>query len=185
MSRLMTTLLAGVAALAAAGCVSDEGAAAPPAKAPEAKKEPAKPKIPANPWDGTGMTVWEDDKGGQWVFLDSDKAGVADFFSGKAPAKKETRPKLAPGGKDLHSNSAAALDAFALWKPGFAVRSQKEKDKTYVWIFKEGAKELAEFDKAGTLAKHTTKSIPGGPMVKGPDADTLDAYLAKKYPDKK
>lgn len=184
MSRLATTMLAGVAALAAAGCVSDE-AAAPPAKAPEAKKEPAKPKIPANPWDGTGMTVWEDTKGGQWVFLDSDKAALADFLAGKEPAKKEMRAKLAPGGKDLHAGSAAALDAFALWKPGFAVRSAREKDKTYVWIFKEGAKDLAEFDKSGTLVKHTTKSIPGGPMVKGPDADTLDAYIAKKYPDKK
>ena len=184
MSKLATTLLAGVAALAAAGCVTDEPAAAPPAKAPEAKKaEPAKPKIPANPWDGTGMTVWEDSKGGQWVFLDAEKAALADFHAHKEPAGKQTRPKLAPGGKDLNG-TAAALDAFALWKPGFAVRSQREKDKTYVWIFKEGAKELAEFDKAGTLAKHTTKSIPGGPMVKGPDADTLDAYLAKKYPAK-
>ena len=188
MSRIVTAAFAAFAALAAAGCASDDGGSADTAAKPPAKPEVKKPAAPPkNPWDGTGMTVWEDVKGGQWVFLDSDKAGLSDFFAGKEPAGKVTRPKLAPGGKDLNAGNAATLDAFAAWKPGFAVRSQKEKDKTYVWVFKEGAKELAEFDKAGTLAKHTTRlgAGPGGATLKSPDADTLDAYAARKYPEKK
>jgi hypothetical protein len=187
MSRFVTAAFAAFAALVAAGCASDDGgsadtAAKPPAK-PEAKKPAAPPK---NPWDGTGMTVWEDTSGGHWVFLDGDKE-LANFLAGKEPAKRVTRVGAAPGGKNLLATDAAALDAFATWKPGFAVRSQKEKDKTYVWVFKEGAKELAEFDKAGTLAKHTTRlgAGPGGATLKAPDAATLDAYAAKKYPEKK
>ena len=45
-----------------------------------------------------------------------------------------------------------------------------------------GAKELAEFAKGGELAKHVTRigAGPKGATIKGPDAETLDAWAAVK-----
>jgi len=192
MSRFASAVLAGVAALAAAGCVMDEeggGAAAPGDTAKAPPKEEKKPARPANPWDGTGLTVWETqpEKGKEpqmWVFLDGDKSLDA-FLAGKESEKAVTRAGIGPGGKSLRANDAAALDAYQCWKPGFVVRTSKEKDRTFLWVFKEGAKEIAEFDKAGgVLAKHTTRlgAGPGGATLKSPDAETLDAWTAKKHP---
>lgn len=179
-----TVLVAGT--LAAAGCASDDAGAPKPAD--PKKKEPAKAAPitpPANPWKGTGFTVWEGLDGKQWVFLEkSQDKEMMDFLGGKMPAKPVSRDKLAPGGKTLHAASTAALDTFATWKPGFMLRLVMEKDKPQVWVFKEGAKELAEFDAKGAPAKSVTRvgAGPGGATLRAVDAETLDAWTKKKYP---
>ena len=50
-----------------------------------------------------------------------------------------------------------------------------------LWVFREGAKELSLFEEAGELAKHVIRpgAGPGGMTIKGPDADTIDAYLSQ------
>lgn len=49
-----------------------------------------------------------------------------------------------------------------------------------LWVFVEGAPEIEELNKNGELAKHVTRpgAGPGGITLKGPDAETLDAYMA-------
>jgi hypothetical protein len=169
-----------VAAACAAGCVSDEeGGAGTASKAPA---KAALPPMPDSPWKGTGITVWEDKQGRQWVFLEKkEEAALKDAYANKPVAKPLTREKIGVGGKTAHAVSAAALDALAAWKPGFSVRLDKD---SRVWIFKEGSKELAEYDVKGEPAKQVTRvgAGPGGSTVKAPDAGTLDAWAAKKYP---
>jgi hypothetical protein len=182
-------LLAAAVAFGAAGCVMDEegggGKAAEAAKKDDKKADKPADKgapIPDNPWKGTGLTVWEDKDGRQWVFLEKkqDKELLA-FLGGKESAKKVTRVGAGIGGKTLQAVDASALDAYAAWKPGFVVRVDKD---GRVYVFKEGAKELADFDKQGELAKHVTRvgAGPGGATLKGPDNETLDAWTKKKYP---
>lgn len=61
-------------------------------------------------------------------------------------------------------------------KPGFVVKIQEGR----LWVFREGSKELQDFEKHGELAKHVTK--PGaGPdkmTIKAPDTETIDEYMS-------
>ncbi len=63
-------------------------------------------------------------------------------------------------------------------KPGFFTKVQDER----LWVFQEGSKELAEFQKSGEPAIHVSKigEGPEGMTLKGPSYEVLDAYLAKK-----
>jgi uncharacterized protein (TIGR03000 family) len=48
-----------------------------------------------------------------------------------------------------------------------------------VWVFREGSKELAAYNKDGDLEKHVSR-IKGGPKgmtIKAPDYETIDAYM--------
>jgi hypothetical protein len=63
-------------------------------------------------------------------------------------------------------------------KPGFVTEVHDGR----LWVFRKDAKELAEFKKNGELGKQVTR-VGAGPnkmTMKGPDAETIDAYLAAK-----
>jgi hypothetical protein len=63
-------------------------------------------------------------------------------------------------------------------KPGFVTEVHDGR----LWVFKQDAKELAEFKKNGELGKQVTR-IGAGPnkmTMKAPDAETIDAYLGAK-----
>ena len=167
MPRFAAWTLAAAAVLAGAGCAMTGDSTAAP--------ESALPAI--DPWTGTGLSVWDvDDR--WWVFLEKSK-DLAEFRkTGRGSEKSVTRVGAGPEGRTLKAPDAETLDAFAAWKPGFTVRTEKGR----VWIFRENAKELAEFDKAGELAKQVSRigAGPGGVTLKSPDFETLDAWAAVK-----
>ena len=75
-----------------------------------------------------------------------------------------------------HGQARPAPSAHA--KPGFHTVIEDGR----LWVFREGSKELVEFQKSGEPAKSVTR-VGVGPnrmTVKGPDVETLDAYLAAR-----
>jgi hypothetical protein len=103
-----------------------------------------------------------------WAVAAGCKAGS------KPPPWAETRPMAAA--KD--SSPKPSVQGTPYDKPGFATRIQEGR----LWVFKQGTKELAEFDKQGELAKHVIRpgAGPKGMTIKAPDAETILAYLAFK-----
>lgn len=75
--------------------------------------------------------------------------------------------------------SAAALAASPYDKPGFAT---KVDEKGRLWVFQEGSRELADFEKSGEPSIHVSRigDGPEGMTLKGPSYEVLDAYLNKK-----
>lgn len=73
--------------------------------------------------------------------------------------------------------SAAALASSPHDKAGFVT---KEEDGR-LWVFVEGSKELADFEKHGEPSVHVSRigEGPEGMTLKGPSYDVLNAYLAK------
>lgn len=63
-------------------------------------------------------------------------------------------------------------------KPGFHTQIEDGR----LWVFREGAKELEDFNAKGELAKHVIRPAagPGGITLKAPDAETITLYLAGK-----
>jgi hypothetical protein len=184
-----TTAAFMLAVLLAAGCESTTGETAPEKKDESGKSGKAeggkesKSSPSDDSYEGSGFAVWVVE-GRWWVFREGSKEN-ADFVKGVAkgmepkdavPAKQVTRT-----GADvtLKAPDAETLDAFEAWKRGFTIRVGTD---GRTWVFKMGAKELADFDKAGELAKHVTRIGvgPRGATLKAPDAETLDAWVAAK-----
>lgn len=73
-----------------------------------------------------------------------------------------------------------ALPAFAAGydKPGFVTKLENGR----IWVFAEGSKELADFEKNGepTIAVSKIGEGPEGMTLRGPSAEVLDAYQAAK-----
>ena len=151
-----------VVAAALAGCAA-------PAEKNEAPE--------ADPWAGTGFSVW--DAEGRWVVFREGSKDLGEFRKSGELAKSVTRVGAGPGGRTVKAPDAETLDAFAAWRPGFSIRTTKE---GRILVFKEKSKELAEFDKAGDLAKSVTRvgAGPGGATLRAPDAETLDAWAAAR-----
>jgi len=63
-------------------------------------------------------------------------------------------------------------------RPGFVTKVEDGR----LWVFIPGSKELANFEKHGELAKHVIRPAagPNRITVKGPDTNTVDAYLLAK-----
>lgn len=76
---------------------------------------------------------------------------------------------------DAKSSSAKAV---SYDKPGFKTKV----DDGRLWVFREGSKELAEFEKSGEPAKMVTRigAGPNGMTIRSDDASTIDAYLSAK-----
>jgi len=97
----------------------------------------------------------------------------------RAAAAAINNPSLANKPSDKPSSAFApkpALPATPYDKAGFVTKV----DDGRLWVFKDGAKELAEFVKHGELVKSVTK-IAVGPSrmtVRSSDVATIDAYLA-------
>jgi uncharacterized protein (TIGR03000 family) len=65
-------------------------------------------------------------------------------------------------------------------KPGFVTFVKDGR----LWVFRMGSKELQDYKKDGEPAKQVTRvgDGPEGMTLKGPDAETLDAYLKAPKP---
>lgn len=63
-------------------------------------------------------------------------------------------------------------------KPGFVAKEKEGR----LWVFREGSKELAAFEKHGEPAKQVVRPGVGplGMTLKGPDTETILAYVAAK-----
>jgi sugar lactone lactonase YvrE len=136
----------------------------------------AAPAAPSSPWDRPGFATIEE-KGRIWVFAEGSK-DLADFRKKGEPAKSITRPGAGPSGKTLRGPDADVLDGYQAWKPGFVTAAKDGR----LWVFLEDAKELAEFRRTGEPAKSVTRpgAGPGGRTLRGPDAATLDLYMASR-----
>lgn len=74
------------------------------------------------------------------------------------------------------SHHAGHTQAVSYDRPGFVTHL----DGGRLWVFRAGSKELEEFQAKGEPAKQVVRpgAGPGRITLKGPDAETLDAYLA-------
>lgn len=120
-----------------------------------------------------GFFVWADDSR-LWVYHCGDPA-LTEFLTGHEPAQVVIRPGAGPGGATLKAVDAETLDAYMAARDGFVTFLEDGR----IWVFKAGAEELEAFQRDGELAKNVTRpgAGPGGMTVRGPDAETLDAYL--------
>jgi hypothetical protein len=78
----------------------------------------------------------------------------------------------------LRAPDLATLEEYLTAKAGFVTKFEDGR----LWVFREGAKELAMYLKDGELAQHVIR--PGaGPRrmtLKAPDRATIEDYLAAK-----
>ncbi len=112
-----------------------------------------------------------------WVFQEGSKELEA-FKRHGEPAKQVIRPAAGPGGITLKAPDAETITFYLASKPGFFLAMEDGR----MWVFKEGAKELKDFQEKGELAKHVIRPAagPGGVTLKAPDAETLDDYLSAR-----
>lgn len=91
-------------------------------------------------------------------------------FVGCASDEQAAAPKASANERYTYANQYA--------KPGFTAFTQDGR----LWVFQNGSKELSEFSRTGDLAKRVTFPAqgPGGMTIKGPDRETVLAYLATK-----
>jgi hypothetical protein len=73
-------------------------------------------------------------------------------------------------------HAAGHPQAVSYDRPGFVTQVEDGR----LWVFRAGSKELEEFQAKGEPAKQVVRpgAGPGRITLKGPDAETLDAYLA-------
>jgi hypothetical protein len=109
-----------------------------------------------------------------WVFRAGGKE-LAEFEKQGELAKHVTKIGAGPLGMTLKAPDGETISAYAVANDGFATYVRDGR----VWVFRPGSKDLAEFEKSGEPAKSVTR-VGAGPLgmtVKGPDAETIDAYL--------
>ena len=94
------------------------------------------------------------------------------------PAQHVTRPLAGPMGLTLRGPDAATLDAYLNAKNGFVTIVEDGR----LWVFRLGSKDLAEYRKAGELAKQVVQpgAGPGGMTIKAPDKETIIEYLTAR-----
>jgi hypothetical protein len=110
-----------------------------------------------------------------WVFKSGSKE-LDEFQKQGELAKHVTRPCAGPKGITVKAPDAETIVDYCAACDGFATFVREGR----VWVFRPGSKDLAEFEKTGEPAKSVTR-ISAGPMgmtIKGPDSDTIDAYVA-------
>lgn len=115
-------------------------------------------------------------EGRLWVFRDGSKE-LEEFRKLGELAKHVTHPGAGPGGITLKAPDTETILAYAAACDGFETFVREGR----IWVFRPGSKDLEEFLRSGEPAKSMTR-IAAGPLkmtVKAPDADTIDAYLAR------
>jgi len=82
------------------------------------------------------------------------------------------------GGGELDVPPAVAKPVGPYDKPGFVGKVLEGR----LWVYREDSRELRSFEVMGPSDKHVTRvgAGPGGMTVKGPDAETINEYLAAK-----
>jgi sugar lactone lactonase YvrE len=121
-----------------------------------------------------GFVTRESDDGRLWV-VRSD-ADELDEFSEKGRLEKHvTRVGAGPAGITLKAPDRETIDDYLYGVPGFVAELVDGR----LWIFAEGSQALEAYRQEGTPEKHTTRPAAGplGMTVKGPDSETIDAYL--------
>jgi hypothetical protein len=110
-----------------------------------------------------------------WVFRPG-SAELAEFIASGEPAKHVTLPAAGPGGMTIKAENKDAALAYLAARNGFVTEVVEGR----IWVFKPGSPELVEFRKSGEPAKSVIRPAagPGGATLKGPDTETLDAYLS-------
>ena len=113
-------------------------------------------------------------EGRWWIFRDGSK-DLADFKKSGEPAKSYTRVNVAPYKATLRAPDIETMEEYLTAKPGFVTRFNGGR----LWIFRQDSKDLAEFLKNGDLTKQVVRpgAGPRGMTLKGPDADTIIAYV--------
>lgn len=148
--------------------------------------------LPSSQFDKAGFVTKVDD-GRLWVFK-KDAKELAEFIKHGELVKSVTRVGVGPNRMSVRAADAATIDAYLAAEPktvnaapvaaaadpyaraGFVTKMKDGR----LWVFKEGAKELAEFEKHGELVKSVTR-VAAGPnreSVRAADTETIDAYLA-------
>jgi hypothetical protein len=117
------------------------------------------------------------DEGRLWVFR-TGSADLVDFAKSGELAKCVTQLGVGPMGMTVRAPDAETIQDYLVCRPGFVTKV----DDGRLWVFRTGAAELADFEKSGELAKCVTQvsAGPSGMTLKGPDAETLDAYKYAK-----
>jgi hypothetical protein len=110
-----------------------------------------------------------------WVFQESSPE-LRDFLSGGELAKRVILPAAGPQGMTLCGPDQDVLDRYRFAKTGFTAIMADGR----LWVFRHDAPELEEFRKTGEPAKHVTQpgGGPAGLTIKGPDIETIQAYIA-------
>jgi sugar lactone lactonase YvrE len=165
-----------LAMVAAAGCASKPSSSAAKPQ-PMASGNPApKASLQGTPYDKPGFATRTAD-GRLWVF----KAGakeIAEFDKHGELVKQVIRPGAGPDGMTIKAPDSETITAYLCAKQGFVTRVVDGR----LWVFKEGSKEIEEFDKHGELVKQVIRpgAGPGGITIKAADTETISAYLAVK-----
>ena len=151
----------------------EAAAASPTAPAPAARPAAAARE---GLYDRPGFATFAVD-GRIWVFRDG-SAELAAFRAGAEPSKSVTRPGAGPAGRTLRATDADKLLEYMTARPGFRTLVRDGR----VWIFAEGAPELADFLAGAEPAKHVTfpGAGPAGITLKTIDRDTLLAWSAAR-----
>lgn len=114
------------------------------------------------------------DDGRLWVFREGSEE-LKQYETAGDLAKHVIRPGAGPGGLTVKSPDAETILAYLSARDGFATIVEDGR----LWVFREGSSELEDFKKNGEPAKHVIRPAagPGGVTVKGPDSETIDAYI--------
>lgn len=117
------------------------------------------------------------DDGRLWVFR-TGSADLVEFTKSGELAKCVTQLGVGPMGMTVRAPDAETIQDYLVCRPGFVTKVENGR----LWVFRSGAAELAEFEASGELAKCVTQvgAGPSGMTLKGPDAETLDAYTYAK-----
>ena len=129
--------------------------------------------VSSGPYPKKGFVTAE--KGGWlWVFRDGSKE-LAEYQKGEALEKHVTVIGRGPGGRTVKGPDTETVLDYMVSKPGFVTDVKDGR----IWVFREGSKELAEYQKGKELDKHVIMigKGPGGMTMKAVDTDTLYAYL--------
>jgi sugar lactone lactonase YvrE len=123
-----------------------------------------------------GFTVKTAD-GRLWVFR-SGSEQLSEFEEQGELAKHVIRPGAGPMGVTLKAPDAETIDDYLLRRKGFVTKVIDGR----VWVFREDADELADFEADGELAKHVIRpgAGPGGMTVKAPDTETILEFTASR-----
>lgn len=115
------------------------------------------------------------DDGRLWVFR-LGSPDLAQFLNSGEPAKIAIRVGAGPNGMTVKGTDGETIDSYLFAADGFVTFV----DEGRLWIFKAGSDELKAYQDDGEPAKIVIRvgAGPNGMTVKGPDAETIDAYLS-------
>lgn len=121
-----------------------------------------------------GFVTIAGDENRVWIFKQGSDA-LKTFLKHGEPAKLAAWPAAGPMGMTIQSADTETLADYVVSKPGFFTKV----DDGRIWVFKEGSDQLKQFLEEGEPAKMAIRPAAGprGMTVKGPDQDTLLAYL--------